>query len=312
MWRHSIITRLINELAVRLHRSDAMKSDDSVPIQRRTSSGRFEPKPFDVNRARELRRSGLSVRMIAREMNVPKSTVFDALKHAEPAPVPEKTPQEAAGQTQPKPEPSPFDSVELSKPSPAAVAAPAIPPSVRVEIAVLPPALAAPEPFWWDRLPSDRRAHLMLTADAYSHVFLTDDTYAAERCWGYGQPCIAIDAWYDSYAHHPAFAGVERFWVHTTSGKLIRSLQNSAIRSRCWILPIDVVDAAQWKRDLRMQRQETFFEACLNCRQPGLRPIPEPPAPIDDLIAPPEPKPELMADFSYQPSWMLGGSTASR
>lgn len=218
---------------------------------------------------------------------------------------------QAATAILPTPQPSSFDSLKLSTPSPAAIAAAAIVKTTPAAVAPEP----APEPKWWNELPPNLRGHLQLDPDAFPSVFLTDDGHAAERAWHYGQPCIAFQCWHDAYLQHPAIAGAERFWVYSTSGKFLKSLQNSPIRSRCVVLPTDLVGNAQWRRDLQRQRQDdSFFEKCLNCQKPGLRPIPAPPADITDLVAAPEPptyEPQP-PQVGYVEPWQLGGSAASR
>lgn len=91
--------------------------------------------------------------------------------------------------------------------------------------------------------------------------------------------------------------------------KFLKALQASAVRSRCLVLVgRSAYDAAQWRLRLHRERQDDlFFQRCLAVGN-GLRPIPELPAKIDDLVPPPELKPDVPTDYSWQPSWVPGGS----
>jgi hypothetical protein len=308
-----IIQYIISSIITKIRRRDTPETDILTPEQPRTSNGQFAGQPFDLNWARELRRGGASIRQIARQLGVPKSTV--AVKLAEPEPaaaITVESRQEHAGRTQAEPESVRAFQVNLRQPSPAAIATAATPATVPADIPATPPA-PVPEPKWWNELPPERRTHLRLEAESYNAIFLTDCEYDCLRCWGYAQPAIAIDGWYDGYLKHPAFEKTERFWVHSRNLNFLKAIQASPIRSKCVVLPMGIVDAAQWRLEIhRKGCDDGFFEKCLDCRKPGLRAIPAPPAPIDDLVAAPEPNPEPLTDLGYQPSWMLGGSTASR
>jgi hypothetical protein len=316
MRAYNLIISSINNL-----RRIAGRKSEVLPVEQpRTAAGRWESVELDADEITRLANDGWSCRRIAKKLGVHHSTISARLRQLEsPMPI-EPTPGPIAA--------TPTD--RHQEPSGAAPEAPVQAPEAAAMVLILPALLDAPraaqsapapiskpapaqEPRWWTELPDDRRKHLSLEGDAYSHIFLTDDAYACERAWGYASPCIAFDSWHASYGQHPVIAEAEKFWVCSRSLKFLRSLQLSPIRERCLVL-VDrtAYDAAQWRLQLHRERQDDgFFERCLAVGN-GLRPIPELPAKIDDLVPPPELKPDVPTDYSWQPAWRLGGSAGSR
>jgi hypothetical protein len=304
-----IISRVIRQFA-RLHAAKSTARDEfPAREQPRTTDGRWEPLQIDLDAIQRMRSDGLSFREIARRFGVAPGTVIARCRDLDPKSSPEPV---AAPRTA-------LDKSTAILPLPNLLSVPRATQTPSEPISKPAPTMEPPMPpiYGLESIP-----------EGITDLFLVRGELNCAYCKGYKPfvQAVGVDIWDSRLGQLPVFQDAERVWIVITrdsenppnlNAEFLNSIRRDPeFAARCLVSNADVRHVAKehyW--DLRNAG------AALSLQKPMLDELTErvfdfrllSRLDTTDIAALCDWHPQdVPTDYSWQPDWMLGGSSGSQ